>query len=392
MMKKQKSVKYIYQDVRFRIIERSDHWNLDFFIDNKRQRRSTSLKANSDNLLIIKKEIIPELMLGLTGANIALEEEFDDPKDITVEEFGIKSINANKPNIKSHVYERKMAAFKNYVVPYFGKTKINAIKPMDIQDWQNRLLTTLTPSSAQKYRSIFYNILQDAFINEIIVKNPMQLVKAPKQKSKQNSLFDEEEDVMPFNNAEIKLILEDNQLFEHNKNFYKLMLFTGMRPGEAVALRWQDILFDKKQIKIMQTRVAGKDGTPKTISSMRYVDILPQTLEVLQSQQKLTGDKEYLFYTRSGKRYFSHDTLAASFKRLLTRNKIKERVLYNLRHTFASQMISQGVDIVWVSKTLGHKDVSITLSTYTKFIQEDEATRFQKLEKFGTIFDTLANS
>jgi len=93
-MKKQKSVKYIYQDVRFRIIERSGHWNLDFFIDNKRQRRSTSLKANSDNLLIIKKEIIPELMLGLTGANIALEEEFDDPKDMTVEEFGIKSINA----------------------------------------------------------------------------------------------------------------------------------------------------------------------------------------------------------------------------------------------------------------------------------------------------------
>ncbi len=172
-MKKQKSVKYIYQDVRFRIIERSCHWNLDFFIDNKRQRRSTSLKANSDNLLIIKKEIIPELMLGLKGTNIALEEEFDDPKDMTVEEFGIKSINANKPNIKPHVYERKMATFKNYVVPYFGKTKISAIKPMDIQDWQNRLLTTLTPSSAQKYRSIFYNILQDAFINEIIVKNPM---------------------------------------------------------------------------------------------------------------------------------------------------------------------------------------------------------------------------
>ncbi len=392
MMKKQKSVNYIYQEVRFRIIERSGHWNLDFFIDNKRQRRSTSLKANSDNLLIIKKEIIPELMLGLTGANIALEEEFDDSKDMTVEEFGIKSINSNKPNIKPHVYERKMAAFKNYVVPYFGKTKISAIKPMDIQDWQNRLLTTLTPSSAQKYRSIFYNILQDAFINEIIVKNPMQLVKAPKQKSKQKTLFDEEEDVMPFNNAEIKLILEDKQLFEHNKNFYKLMLFTGMRPGEVVALRWQDILFNKKQIKIMQTRVAGKDGTPKTMSSMRYVDILPQTLEVLQKQQKLTGDKEYLFYTRSGKRYFSHDTLAASFKRLLTRNKIKERVLYNLRHTFASQMISQGIDIVWVSKTLGHKDVSITLSTYTKFIQEDEATRFQKLEKFGTIFDTLANT
>ncbi|WWW12921.1 tyrosine-type recombinase/integrase [Arcobacter cryaerophilus gv. pseudocryaerophilus] len=110
---------------------------------------------------------------------------------------------------------------------------------------------------------------------------------------------------------------------------------------------------------------------------------MSQTLEVLQSQQKLTGDKEYLFYTRSVKRYFSHDTLVASFKRLLARNKIKERVLYNLIHTFASQMISQGVDIVWVSKTLGHKDVSITLSTYTKFIKEDEATRFQKFKRLA---------
>jgi len=55
-------------------------------------------------------------------------------------------------------------------------------------------------------------------------------------------------------------------------------------------------------------------------------------------------------------------------------------------------MISQGVDIVLVSKTFGHRDVSIILSTYTKFIKKDEATRFQKLEKFGTFFDTLVNS
>lgn len=70
---------------------------------------------------------------------------------------------------------------------------------------------------------------------------------------------------------------------------------------------------------------------------------------------------------------------------------MKDIPLYNLRHTFALWMLSQGVDIVWVSKALGHKDVSIILLTYTKFIQEDEAIRFQKLEKFGTIFDALVN-
>ena len=116
------------------------------------------------------------------------------------------------------------------------------------------------------------------------------------------------------------------------------------------------------------------------------MDILSQTLEVLQSQQKLTGDKEYLFYTRSVKRYFSHDTLVASFKRLLARNKIKERVLYNLRHTFASNMISEGYNILWVSKMLGHKDISITLNTYTKFIKEDQDKRLLNLDKMAQIW------
>ena len=90
--------------------------------------------------------------------------------------------------------------------------------------------------------------------------------------------------------------------------------------------------------------------------------------------------------------FYNPDIIGVNFRKILKQSGVKARPLYNLRHTFASQMISQGVDIVWVSKTLGHKDVSITLSTYTKFIKEDEATRFQKLEKFGTIFDTLANS
>ena len=64
---------------------------------------------------------------------------------------------------------------------------------------------------------------------------------------------------------------------------------------------------------------------------------------------------------------------------------MKERPLYNLRHTFTSQMISQGTDIVWVSNILGYKNVSITLSTYTKFIKEDDEVRIRNIEKMGTI-------
>ena len=72
-------------------------------------------------------------------------------------------------------------------------------------------------------------------------------------------------------------------------------------------------------------------------------------------------------------------------------NNIEQRSLYNLRHTFASQLISNGADIVWVSKMLGHKDVSITLKVYTKYIKENEEIRFKKIEKMGTILGTISN-
>ena len=66
--------------------------------------------------------------------------------------------------------------------------------------------------------------------------------------------------------------------------------------------------------------------------------------------------------------------------------------MYNIRHTFASQLMSKGADIVWVSKMLGHKDVSITLKIYTKFIEENDEVRLKKIEKMGTVTGTLDNA
>jgi len=84
--------------------------------------------------------------------------------------------------------------------------------------------------------------------------------------------------------------------------------------------------------------------------------------------------------------FYSHDIINLHFRKLLELSNIEIRKLYNLRHTFASQLVSSGEDIVWISRTLGHKDVSITLKYYTKFIKEDEETRLKKIAKIGANF------
>ncbi|MBU0721659.1 tyrosine-type recombinase/integrase, partial [bacterium] len=94
-------------------------------------------------------------------------------------------------------------------------------------------------------------------------------------------------------------------------------------------------------------------------------------------------------YTDNSEQKFNA-IIGKRFREIIKQSGVKERPLYNLRYTFASQMISRGADIVWVSNMLGHKNISITLKIYTKFIQEDDETRLKKIaqmDKFIVKFD-----
>ena len=143
-----------------------------------------------------------------------------------------------------------------------------------------------------------------------------------------------------------------------------------------------------KRIAVDKNTFQGKVGDVKTQLSVRYIDIFPQLEDKLIELYEETGNYPTVFISHFKKPFYSHDILNKRFRELLFNIDIKERSIYNLRHTFASHMISNihnGVDILWVSKTLGHKDVSITLKVYTKYINEDEIDRLNKLKKLSEV-------
>ncbi len=368
---------------------RSNKIYLDITLNGKRKRQSTKLEKTTSNLKLVEKEIIPKIQIAIANGTFSFENENNISSNI----FGVfaKSyFEVLKDNIRDATYQGNLVHYNNHIKPYFENKLINSIKPMDIEKWQNELIKKgYSQNTLMRYKSIFFSIMEKAYINDVIENNPFKKTNQPKQKkSGIENLLEDDKKIAPFTEDELKMMFS----FDGYMGYYiYFAVHTGMRPSEILALDWQDIDYENKRIAVFKSVLDGKVNKTKTTSSTRYVDILPNVEEKLKEWKKICNSKTILFPNRFGKRFYSHAGVSKTFKEKLQKNNIKYRYLYQLRHTFASRYISRlsdGVNILWVSRMLGHKDVSVTLNTYTKFIVEDQEKRFINLEKMAQIWHT----
>lgn len=172
-----------------------------------------------------------------------------------------------------------------------------------------------------------------------------------------------EQQVEPFSVHEMQLILKSLETFNNKDllHFLYISFLTGARTGEILALNWEDIDFKNNKILITKSLTqSGKITTPKTRSSVRHIDMLEPLREYLQKHRK---DNGRIVQTKL-------NPLRMQFYDLLNHLGLKMRVLYNTRHTFASLMLSNNEEPLWVCAMLGHKNLNITYSHYAKFIPQ----------------------
>ncbi len=181
----------------------------------------------------------------------------------------------------------------------------------------------------------------------------------------------------PFNLEEIKTLIK-NAPSLRLKAFLTMAFFTGLRTGEQLALLWSDIDFTSKKIHIEKSlNLSGKITTPKNTPSIREVDLLEPVEKILKELKASEPANKKMIFLSIPKRTQEFQLM---FKELLKALNLKDRKLYTTRHTFASLMLSQGEEAMWVSKTLGHKDLNTTYKTYSHYIpkQEKERAKFIK--------------
>ncbi|WQY15536.1 site-specific integrase [Helicobacter pylori] len=183
--------------------------------------------------------------------------------------------------------------------------------------------------------------------------------------------------IEPFSLEEVKTLLE-NAPSLRLKAFLTIAFLTGLRTGEQLALTWEDIDFTEKKIVINKSlNELGQITTPKNKPSIREVDLLEPVGKILKElQASEPANKKFVFISMPKR----STMFQRAFRSLLRALNLKDRKLYTTRHTFASLMLSQGEEAMWVSKTLGHKDLNTTYKTYSHYIpkQDKERAKFIK--------------
>ena len=348
---------------------------VEFYDNNGTRQRKTLKLSNTKEGREEAELLVAKLLIGLKEGKLSTIP--------TLSKYKEKSFEMNKSRRRASTQNDYEISFQKHIEPYLGHIKLDRIKASDIELWQNKVLESVSARRLKNIRAVLSGILSDAYRDELITKNPLSLVRtvrAPKV------------EIHPFSISEISQILEKAE--GQNRNFYALAFFTGMRSGEMIGLKWRDLDFEKLEIHIQRSRKMGVDALPKTESSNRVIDILDSLLPYLKDQYTLTGDKNsYVFLNSANEAIYDIKRIRDShWKKTLIACELTYRPIYHTRHTFATVMLENGEDILWVSNMLGHTDSTMTLSRYARYIKRENKKRGQFLKEEltpnGTEFDT----
>lgn len=328
---------------------------------------SSRLKYTNVN----KNIIISKFKQGLLDDELKINAKKNVP---TVEELLDQVMKSKSRTLKHKTLLAYNVTCRTKIIPYFKNKLVTQIKPIDIKEFQDYLLDkNLGKGTINLTRVLLKQVFNLAILSEHITLNPIKMVDMPqfrKEKNKQK----------PFTLDEIDMILEHTK--GQIRNFLGIAFFTGARSGEILALKWGDIDFVTDTISINKTIAEGYINSPKTNSSYREIEMLPEVKKFLKAQQLETGLKNsFVFLNRRDEFYGSNTHFYDHFQRILKHLKLERRSLHNTRHTFASMMLNNGIDPLWVSNTLGHENLNITLSIYTHYMPKKQKMVIGFLEK-----------
>jgi integrase len=274
-------------------------------------------------------------------------------------------------SVRQSTYDRDTNLVNNHIKPILGGLKLKKLNSAHVQSfYRDRLDTGLSASTVHKMHDILRRGLAQAAKWYLVPRNVADTVKPPRPAPKE---------VHALSVNETRRLLEAAG-GDRLEALYTLAVHTGMRQGEMLALRWQDVDLENAVLSVRRTltRSGGKVvfGEPKTKKSRRSIRLTPQAVEALRSHldrqlrdMEILGDRYQdqglVFTTNTGAPINPSNLRQRSFAPLLKRAGLPHMRFHDLRHTCATLLLSRGVHPKFVQELLGHATIAITLDTYS---------------------------
>ena len=281
--------------------------------------------------------------------------------------------NYAKPAIR----ETTAAYYKNYIdkhiIPNIGKIKLDKLTTLDIQKFYNKAKTkgrvkryegmkdlSLSARTVRGLHAMLRTALDQAVKERLIPFNPALGCRLPPKEKKEMQILPVEKIGAYLSAAEEHGVLP----------MFYLELTTGLRRGELTALLWTDLDVDARTLTVSKSagRLKGEVRVtePKTANSVRMICLPKETVDLLVQEHAKHPENPYMFPSPVTGKMYGPDCVGRLHKTLLKKAGITENVrFHDLRHTFATLAIQQGVDVKTVSSILGHYSAGFTLDTYT---------------------------
>ena len=277
-----------------------------------------------------------------------------------------------KHELKFSTLDKYTNIVRDRLNPIFGDMNIVDIKPSDVKKWLYDI-TDVGSKSKRHYLGVLSGILQEALYDEVIQKNPVKLVRLPKY---------EQPKIKPFTAHEVNQIMSLACGHDNFRFYLAIAFYTGMRSGEIIGLKKNDIDFEKRIISVKRTRSRFGESTPKTKTSIRDIPIIDLLMPYIQ-ELYTKHEHEYLFITQYNEPYkdntvFQHQYWLPALKEL----GIEYRRPYNARHTYATNMLYNNlVTPVQLAQLLGHANTQMVFQVYVHYLDtfNDDFDRFIKI-------------
>jgi integrase len=319
-------------------------------VDKKFKRKSTGLKSTAGNIAYIKKNYRDVLLQKIDEDKVVIDTDFAS-FGLAVIESGAKKVDKHGKHSRrgrGELAQRDaLSKFENYILPFFKEYSLEEIKPMHVETWLSGILEQKSTSTAHKCKNLLGEIMHKACANDLVQKNPVDYVDRVEVSYEKQEAYSLEDALK---------MMRASTGWMHT--YLNLAFTTGMRTGELLALKWEDIDWEHSCIYLQRSVSKGRMsyGSAGKKNHSRIVPLMPQILKILKDAKE-DAWSEWMFPSRKGSYYRESKSIVKyHFKPLLEKLGVEYISLYATRHTFSTIVDNLRVDTSTVDSMVGNSE------------------------------------